>query len=72
MCINEENIDLEKENIEQKNNDTEIFENNVTEYSEGYEDNLQVPKELRKIRTQAYDKRRYCKNDRKGSYFFRT
>lgn len=56
MCINEENIDLEKENIEQKNNDTEIFENNVTEYSEGYEDNLQVPKELRKIRTQAYDK----------------
>ena len=56
MCINEENIDLEKENIEQKNNDTEIFESKVTEYSEGYEDSIQVPKELRKIRTQAYDK----------------
>ena len=56
MCINEDNIDLEKENVEQKNNDSNLFGTDVTEYSEGYEDSIQVPKELRKIRTQAYDK----------------
>lgn len=56
MCINEDNVDLEKENIEQKNNDSSLFGTDATEYSEGYEDNIQIPKELRKIRTQAYDK----------------
>ena len=56
MCMKNSNIDLNIENTEQKNNDSEIFENNVIEYSEGYEDAMQIPKELRKIRTQAYDK----------------
>lgn len=56
MCVNEDNVDLEKENIEQKNNDSSLFGTDATEYSEGYEDNIQIPKELRKIRTQAYDK----------------
>ena len=56
MSMENFNIDLNIENTEQKNNDFEIFENNVVEYSEGYEDTIQIPKELRKIRTQAYDK----------------
>ncbi len=56
--MNTENYtdNLEKENIDQKNNDNNIFDNNIIEYSEGYEDEIQIPKELRKIRTQAYDK----------------
>lgn len=56
MYEEEYNVDLEKENNEQKNNDEKIFEKDVCEYSEGYEDKIQIPKELRKIRTQAYDK----------------
>lgn len=52
----DENIFVEKENDEQKNNDKEIFDENITEYSDGYEDTIKIPKELRKIRTQAYDK----------------
>ena len=56
MCTDNIQLNLEIENKEQKNNDSNIFEQNVTEYSDGYEDNIQVPKELRKIRTQAYDK----------------
>ena len=49
-------LNSEIENNEQKNNDLAIFEKGVTEYTVGYEDTVKVPKELRKIRTQAYDK----------------
>ena len=56
MYEEENNINLNQENLEQKNNDSEIFDSKVIEYSEGYEDTIQIPKELRKIRTQAYDK----------------
>ena len=47
MYEEEYNVDLEKENNEQKNNDEKIFEKDVCEYSEGYEDKIQIPKELR-------------------------
>lgn len=40
----------------QKNSDPEIFDKKTSEYTVGYEDSVVVPKELRKIRTQAYDK----------------
>ena len=56
MYEEENNINLNQENLEQKNNDSEIFDSKVIEYIEGYEDTIQIPKELRKIRTQAYDK----------------
>ncbi len=57
MCIEEyNNVDLEQERNYQENNDSEIFDTNVVEYSKDYESDVQIPKELRKIRTQAYDK----------------
>ncbi|MBR3654370.1 MAG: DUF262 domain-containing protein [Elusimicrobia bacterium] len=53
----EKDLEIERES-EQKNNDEQIFGKQTKdyEYSNDYEDSIKIPKELRKIRTQAYDK----------------
>ena len=49
---------MSEEKLEQTQNDKDpkVFNEKESEYTENFEDTIEIPKEQRKIRTQAYDK----------------